>query len=70
MKSVKLRAIALKSVKKRRPHYENVSSDINLKQFIISHDFIYPKKGIDLFYQLAFNIRSFPVIEYAYDSYI
>lgn len=42
----------------------------NLKQFIISHDFIYPKKGMNLFYQLAFNIRSSPIVEYAYDSYI
>lgn len=69
MKSVKLRAIALKSVKKdalttRTP------LDTNLKQFIISHDFIYPKKGMNLFYQLAFNIRSSPIVEYAYDSYI
>ena len=44
--------------------------DTNLKQFIISHDFIYPKKGMNLFYQLAFNIRSSPIVEYAYDSYI
>lgn len=69
MKSVKLRAIALKKHKKdvlttRTP------LDTNLKQFIISHDFIYPKKGMNLFYQLAFNIRSSPIIEYAYDSYI
>ena len=39
-------------------------------KIIISHDFIYPKKGMNLFYQLAFNIRSSPIVEYAYDSYI